>query len=185
MADCCFRVWRLRPAGCGPVNSRLGKRRVGIAKGGAHLTFLQCWLVELRSGNVWNERPRGRRAAFTPLRRTQGLVQTNGAGRWTLKRRKRRAPAASRRFSRGPYFGVRVSRTTAPPGLRPPAQGCEERATLGASGVARPNPNRGCGPPAVGAATTPLGLGTLSTRPPRVARSARATLGWRTQPRWG
>ena len=34
------------------------------------------------------------RAAFTPLPRTHGLGRKNGADRWTLKRRKRRAPGA-------------------------------------------------------------------------------------------
>ena len=50
--------------------------------------------------------PALRGAAITPLRRTHGLVRANGAGRWTRKRRKRRAPAASRWVSRGPASEV-------------------------------------------------------------------------------
>ena len=50
-----------------------------------------------------------RGAAFTPLRRTHGLRRENVAGRWPVKRRKRRAPGALPRHSRESVseFGLR------------------------------------------------------------------------------
>ena len=56
-----------------------------------------------------------------------------------------------------------------PKGLRPPAQGCEARATLGRSNE-NTQPQRGCAAPCQGEAATPLGLMAIPRRFPRVAR---------------
>src|SRR5882672_9006553 len=60
-----------------------------------------------------------------------------------------------------------------PKGLRPPAQGCEERATLGKWNSEIPNPN-GVVPPSRAHRSgskrrNPFGVGNLSARLPRVA----------------
>ena len=59
-----------------------------------------------------------------------------------------------------------------PTGLRPKAQGCEARATLGERGLDIPQPQRGCvnSPRADG--HNPVGVVSFSRRFPRVARAS-------------
>ena len=83
--------------------------------------------------------------------------------------RKRRAHLSFLQSARG---------TSAPTGLRPPAQGCPRRA--GYPGWARGDgsqPQRGCGGCNRWRAATPLGLGRVLPRVPRVARSSQPWAG--------
>ena len=59
-----------------------------------------------------------------------------------------------------------------PTGLRPKAQGCEARATLGERGLDFPQPQRGCGIPRRANRHNPVGVDDISGRFPRVARAS-------------
>ena len=96
--------------------------------------------------------PIPRSAAFMPLHceLRQGIGEPQAPH--TLKRRERRAPI--------------------PTGLRPKAQGCEERATLGDVFDNSPQPQRGCVIPSRAHRHNPVGVDDFSGRFPRVARAS-------------
>src|SRR5213596_2091483 len=79
---------------------------------------------------------------------------------------------------------LRRRRLPAPTGLRPKAQGCRAAATLGIMATERPTPT-GLSQGKRTRCHNPVGVVRLSACLPRVAPLRVATVGWRTQPRWG
>ena len=94
-----------------------------------------------------------RRAAFMPLHRASRFGVREPQTMRTLKRRERRAPI--------------------PTGLRPPAQGCEARATLGHAPQLFSQPQRGCVTVPPSARCNPVGVDVILLRLPKVASRTR------------
>ena len=86
-----FCAWRQK--GKGQWHDWLAGRQPAHARGVRSSTSEFGFNPNFEARPARNSPRRGRGAAFTPLRRTHGLVRTNSAGRWMLKRRERRAPA--------------------------------------------------------------------------------------------
>jgi hypothetical protein len=125
--------------------------------------------IELRTNRIVTEFAAGARASARFTARTHAASKTNPAlnSIRTLKRRERRAPI--------------------PKGLRPPAQGCEERATLGHRPASIINRNAVAAIPVSFAAReighNPVGVGE-NLIPFTQGGSCVATLGWMPESLW-
>jgi len=110
-------------------------------------------------------------------RRAFAEACTSGCGRWGLRRQadRRKAAAGSKHY---PQVGGRCS---IPKGLRPPAQGCEERATLGKRKDDH-QPQRGCDPNAQ-PGRNPVGVDAMF---PAISQGSSflATLGFGAESLW-